>query len=59
MNIVIGDSEKSFERLAEIRAKKCNCSDGLVGYDTTFTRWGPWVRLPLGAIFAFDEGNEV
>ena len=32
------------------------CSDGLVGYDTTFTRWGSRVRLPLGArLFPFPS----
>lgn len=30
-----------------------NRSDGLVGYDTTLTRLGPRVRLPLGVDVLF------
>ena len=27
--------------------KIIECPDGLVGYDITLTRLGPWVQLPL------------
>ena len=36
-----------------VSKENTTCSDGLVGYDTTFTRLGPRVRLPLRVLFLF------
>ena len=41
-----------------VSKENTTCSDGLVGYDTTFTRLGPRVRLPLRVLFLF-EGRQL
>ena len=36
--------------LKKIERRRSNSTNGLVGYDTTLTRLGPRVRLPLGVM---------